>query len=74
MPDPWRTWMVSWRYQGKPFLMDVDNEAKAYGMGMVLAEAGRTNVLVQESTIDVDDATLARIKERVAATLREAAR
>lgn len=54
--------------------MDVDNEAKAYGMGIVLAEMGRGNVLVQESTAEVDPETMARVKERVAAALREATR
>ena len=54
--------------------MDVDNEAKAYGLGIVLAELGRSNVLVQEATAAVDPETMARVQERVAAALREATR
>lgn len=66
--------MVIWTYNRRRHFVDVETEAQAYAMGIILAETGRENVVIQESKVDIDPETMAAVQERVRAKLAAVSR
>lgn len=57
-----KTYMVTWTFDGKRRLIDVDSETLVATIAIALSEVGRTEISISGHDYEIDSETAARIK------------